>query len=109
MRPKHTNVLNEWLATHEHPFWQPDFAQIMRSYRVKYVVMEMVGEWEPGLWQEAQAAKELKPVDCFPAPQEHDAVELADLHPGSAAAALAGDQCLAARRLVGPGGLGRVG
>ena len=69
VRPKHTNVLNEWLATHEHPFWQPDFAQIMRSYRVKYVVMEMVGEWEPGLWQEALAAKEVKPVGCFPAPQ----------------------------------------
>ena len=69
VRPRHTAVLNEWLATHEHPFWQPDFAQILRSYRVKYVVMEMLGEWEPGLWQEAQAAKEIKPVNCFPAPE----------------------------------------
>jgi hypothetical protein len=69
VRPKHTEVLNEWLATHEHPFWQPDFAQILRSYRVRYIVMEMMGEWEPGLWQEAQAAKEIKPVSCFPAPE----------------------------------------
>ena len=95
VRPKHTNVLNEWLATHEHPFWQPDFAQIMRSYRVKYVVMEMVGEWEPGLWQEALAAKEVKPVGCFPAPQETTPWNwpiciLEVLPPRSA-----GDQCVA--------------
>jgi len=69
VRPRHTDILNEWLATHEHPFWQPDFAQILRSYRVKYIVMEMMGEWEPGLWQEAQAAKEIKPVSCFPGPE----------------------------------------
>jgi len=31
--------------------------------------MEMMGEWEPGLWQEAQAAKEIKPVSCFPGPE----------------------------------------
>jgi hypothetical protein len=69
VHPRHTDVLNEWLATHEHPFWQPDFAQIMRSYRVRYIVMGMMGEWESGLWQEAQAAKEIKPVSCFPAPE----------------------------------------
>jgi len=69
VHPRHTDVLNEWLATHEHPFWQPDFAQILRSYRVRYIVMGMLGEWEPGLWQEAQAAKEIKPVSCFPAPE----------------------------------------
>ncbi len=68
VRPRHTVVLNEWLATHQHPFWHPDFATILRSYRVRYIVMEMLGEWESGLWQEAQAAEEIKPVDCFPAP-----------------------------------------
>jgi len=30
----------------------------------------MMGEREPGLWQEALAATEFKPVSCFPAPQE---------------------------------------
>jgi hypothetical protein len=69
VRPKHTNVLNDWLATHEHPFWQPDLPQILRDYRVRYVVMEMQGAWEQGLWQEALVAKEFKPVDCFPAPE----------------------------------------
>ncbi len=68
VRPRHTVVLNEWLATHEHPFWQPDFAQIMRAYRVRYVVLEMLGEWEQGLWKEAQVAEGLKTVECFPAP-----------------------------------------
>ncbi len=69
VRPRYNVALNDWLATHEHPFWNPDFARIMRSYRVKYIVMEMQGEWEPGLWQEAQAAAEIKPINCFPAPQ----------------------------------------
>ena len=68
VRPKHTNVLNDWLATHEHPFWQPDLPQILRDYRVRYVVIEMQGAGEQGLWQEALVAAEFKPVDCFPAP-----------------------------------------
>ncbi|MDQ1301641.1 MAG: hypothetical protein QG637_1563, partial [Chloroflexota bacterium] len=69
VRPRANVALNDWLATHEHPFWRPDFAQIMRSYRVRYILLEMLGEWEPGLWQEAQAAAEIKPLNCFPAPQ----------------------------------------
>ena len=69
VRPKHTNVLNDWLATHEHPFWQPDLPQILRDYRVRYVVIEMQGAFEQGLWQEALVANEFKPVDCFPAPK----------------------------------------
>jgi hypothetical protein len=69
VRPRHTAALNEWLATHEHPFWNPDFAMILRSYRVRYLVMEMLSEWESGLWQEAQTAQEIKPVACFAAPQ----------------------------------------
>jgi len=66
--PRHTAALNEWLATHEHPFWQPDLAQILRAYGVRYVVMEMLGPWEQGLWREAQAARDFKPVKCFPPP-----------------------------------------
>ncbi len=69
VRPRYNAQLNEWLATHEHPFWHPDLAPILRSYRVKYILMEMQGEWEGGLWQEARAAKEIKPLECFPAPE----------------------------------------
>ena len=69
VRPKQNTVLNEWLATHEHPFWNPDFAQIMRAYKVRYLLLEMKSDWEKGLWEELQAAKELKPVNCFPAPE----------------------------------------
>ncbi len=68
VRPRYNAQLNEWLATHEHPFWHPDLAPILRSYRVKYILMEMQGEWEGGLWQEARAAKEIKPLECFPGP-----------------------------------------
>jgi hypothetical protein len=66
--PRHTEYLNNWLATHQHPFWQPDFAAILRSYGVKYVVLEMQSEWESGLWEEAQVADQVAPVRCFPPP-----------------------------------------
>ncbi len=66
--PRHTEYLNSWLATHEHPFWQPDFAAILRSYGIRYVVLEMQGDWESGLWEEAQAADQVRPVRCFPPP-----------------------------------------
>jgi hypothetical protein len=67
-KPAHTGYLNKWLATHQHPFWQPDFAAIMRSYDVRYVLLEMQGDWEKGLWEEAQVADQVKPVRCFPKP-----------------------------------------
>jgi hypothetical protein len=67
--PAHTGYLNRWLATHQHPFWQPDFAAILRSYGIRYIVLEMQGEWENGLWKEAQVADEIKPVRCFPKPE----------------------------------------
>jgi hypothetical protein len=66
--PAHTGYLTNWLATHQHPFWQPDFAAILRSYGIRYVVLEMQGEWEKGLWEEAQVADQVKPVRCFPKP-----------------------------------------
>jgi hypothetical protein len=67
--PRHAEYLNNWLATHEHPFWQPDFAAILRSYGVKYVILEMYGEWEKGLWEEAQVADQVSPVRCFSSPE----------------------------------------
>ena len=66
--PAHTGYLNHWLATHQHPFWQPDFASILRSYRVKYVVLEMQSKWEEGLWEEARVADDFSAVRCFPRP-----------------------------------------
>ena len=72
VRPKQNAVLNEWLATHEHPFWNPDFGRIMRTYKVRYLLLEMQGDWEKGLWEEAQAAKEIKPVKCFPPPEDEN-------------------------------------
>jgi hypothetical protein len=65
--PAHTVFLNEWLASHQHPFWQPDFAPILRAYRVRYIAMQMRGPYEQGLWEEAQVAHDVTPVRCFPA------------------------------------------
>jgi hypothetical protein len=71
VKPKQNSVLNEWLATHEHPFWNPDFGRIMRSYKVRYLLLEMQSDWDTELWQELQSAKEIKQVDCFPPPTDH--------------------------------------
>ena len=64
--PRYTDELNTWLATHEHPFWEPDFAPILRSYGARYILMEMHGGWEQELWQEAAASSVVKRVGCFP-------------------------------------------
>ena len=64
--PRYTDQLNTWLATHEHPFWQPDFGPLLRSYGTGYILMEMHGDWEQELWQEALASSVVKPVGCFP-------------------------------------------
>jgi hypothetical protein len=63
--PRHTLFLNDWLMAHQHPFWHADFASILRSYRVKYLLMEMHGPLEEELWKEAQTAEGVKPLRCF--------------------------------------------
>ena len=72
VKPRHALFLEHWLATHEHPYWQPDLPAILRSYRVRYIALQMEGDWEPGLWQEAMASKEFTPVGCFPPPEPGD-------------------------------------
>ncbi len=66
--PRHTVFLENWLASHQHTFWQPDFAQIMRDYKIKYVLMQMRSADEEVLWQEAQVADTVRAVDCFQPP-----------------------------------------
>lgn len=66
--PRHTAFLANWLAAHQHTFWQPDFAQILRDFKIKYILVQMRGEEEQRLWQEAQVATDVKALNCFPAP-----------------------------------------
>ncbi len=72
VKPRHALFLEHWLATHEHPYWQPDLPAILRAYRVRYIALQMEGEWEQGLWKEALVSKEFKPVGCFPPPAQGD-------------------------------------
>jgi hypothetical protein len=65
VKPNHEAFLENWLATHPHSFWQPDLAPILRSYRVRYVAIQMLGEWEEQLWQESQASEWFQPIGCF--------------------------------------------
>lgn len=65
VKPRHAQYLEDWLATHQHPFWQPDLAPILKAYAVRYVAIQMEGEWEPELWEEAQVADDFTAVGCF--------------------------------------------
>lgn len=66
--PAHTMWLFQWLATHEHAFWNADLVPILRFYDVRYVFLHLRGELEQGLLAEAQQNPELNLVNCFPAP-----------------------------------------
>lgn len=69
--PAHTMFLFQWLATHEHSFWSPDLAPILRFFRIRYVLLHMRGEWEQGILAEARQNKEFKLVNCFDPPQDN--------------------------------------
>ena len=66
--PAYAAFLSNWLATHEHAFWNPDLVPILRFYRVHYILIHMQGTWEQGLLAEARQNAELKFVQCFSPP-----------------------------------------
>jgi hypothetical protein len=66
--PRSQATLFEWLVQHPHPFWHPDFAAVMRFYKVRYLSMIQLGDWDKKLWSEAKANKELKQIGCFKKP-----------------------------------------
>ncbi len=44
----------------------PGAAYLLSQYRVRYVLLEMKGEYEERIWQQAQHHPDFKPVRCFP-------------------------------------------
>jgi hypothetical protein len=66
--PAHTAFLNTWLSSHEHAFWNPDLAPILRFFRIRYLLLHMRGDWEPGLLAEAKQNSEIRPLRCFDPP-----------------------------------------
>ncbi len=69
--PAHTMFLFQWLATHEHAFWSPDLAPLLRFFRTRYILLHMRGEWEQGILAEAEQNQEIKLIKCFDPPQDH--------------------------------------
>jgi hypothetical protein len=63
--PRQHAFLGGWLSAREHSYWDPDFAPILRAYRVKYILLHMQGADEQGIWKEMLANKELQSVRCF--------------------------------------------
>jgi len=66
--PAHTMYLFQWLATHEHSFWHPHLAPLLRFYGVRYILLHLRGEWEQGILEEAQQNAEIRQVQCFDPP-----------------------------------------
>jgi hypothetical protein len=64
--PGHTAYLMKWLSEHPHPFRDPEFVSLLRSYRVRYVLLHMHGGWEDEALDEARQNGELRYVQCFP-------------------------------------------
>jgi hypothetical protein len=66
--PAQAARLNAWLGEHPHPFSSPDFAPLLRSYGVRYLVFHMLGTGEGLLVSESSANPEFRLVDTFPPP-----------------------------------------
>jgi hypothetical protein len=68
--PLRLGFLNDWLASHEHAFWNPNLAQILRFYNARFLLIYERGDWERGLVTEARQNPDLKFVNCFDPPPE---------------------------------------
>jgi hypothetical protein len=63
--PAATAFLNTWLSSHEHAFWNPDLVPILRFYGIRYILLHIRGDWEPGILAEAKQNEEIRPLQCF--------------------------------------------
>lgn len=66
--PAPAAFLNEWLATHPHPFAGPTIAPLLRFYGTRYVLLHMTGEWETSVLEEAKQNREFRFLRCFDPP-----------------------------------------
>ena len=65
--PADIMFLYDWLASHQHSFWNLDMVPILRFYGVRYILLHMRSEMEPTILEEARSNQELRFVNCFPA------------------------------------------
>jgi hypothetical protein len=66
--PAATTFLNEWLATHPHPFAGPTVVALLRFYGTRYILMHMTSDWETSVLEEAKQNRELRFRQCFDPP-----------------------------------------
>ena len=64
--PGAASFFRTWLISHGHPFQDPEFMVLLRTFQVRYVVMHMNGTWDAEVLQQAQQNSALKLVQCFP-------------------------------------------
>jgi hypothetical protein len=68
MWPAHTWFLRDWLLEHPQAVQNPDFAQILRYYRVNYLLLHMLSSNENAILKDAESNPALQKVGCFDPP-----------------------------------------
>lgn len=66
--PAHTLFLSGWFRKHPHPLQHPDFAPLLRYYRVDLILLHMTMKNEKQVLEEAQNNEEIELVRCFDPP-----------------------------------------
>jgi hypothetical protein len=66
--PAHTWFLRDWFLQHPHAIQDADFASVMRSYGVNYILLHMRSTHEQAILEEAKKNPALEVDGCFEAP-----------------------------------------
>ena len=66
--PAHVAFLDQWLATHPHPFLAAEFAPLWRYTGVRYILFHLSGGYAQALLREAALNPDLYDRGCFDPP-----------------------------------------
>ncbi len=66
--PAHVAFLDQWLATHPHPFTDSSFAPLWRYIGVRYIIFHVSGSYAQVLLREAAQNPDLQNRGCFDPP-----------------------------------------
>ena len=98
--PAHTRFLYGWLGGNPHPFGNPQFAQMLRYYRVRYLLLHVHGQDEQQLLQEVLRQSRDQTGQVLPCARDAGALAVSDLRTGGIAGAASGSEPAFRRWLV---------
>lgn len=66
--PDYTAFLVDWFRGHPHPFRDPEFAPMMRSFGVNDILLHVQGDYERNLLKDWESNPEIHLTNCFDPP-----------------------------------------